>query len=259
MTNVDTDWVKGAVQARAAIADLALPQVSEIDAAYPWQDAYVASVAENRGGVGGFKLAVNGAAQMAHFGVSEPVSARIFGEEIYSNGAVLPDHAFSSLTIEPELAAILGPAVAELSYPVDRNGALWAIKDFHAAIELIDQRGISIADARLSQAVALNVFNAGIVLGGQSIAPHRLDVAGLSVSLRIDGEVVGETTGTAPQDPVEAVTWLLNHLHGRNITVTAGMVVMCGTHMPMRTLEPGTRAVEVAMSGLGTVSFSLGQ
>ena len=224
-----------------------------LEAAYDFQDGYVAAV----GKVGGYKLAVNGAAQMAYFGVTEPVWARIFALEIHASGSHLPRSAYHALTVEPEIAAILGDGVQNLTAPVDLAGAAALIDRFHPAIELLDQRGISPADLTLPQAAALNVFSAGCVLGADHVAPADLDLAGMHVTIHDDGSPMGEATGNAPQPPVEAVMWLLNQLLARGITAQPGMVVMCGTHLPMRTLEPDVARVDVAMSGLGTVSVLL--
>ena len=66
-----------------------------------------------------------------------------------------------------------------------------------------------------------------------------------------------ETTGTPPQDPVEAVMWLVNSLIARGVTLSPGMVVMCGTHIPIFHLAGHERDVRITMSGLGEVRFSL--
>lgn len=257
MNQDHSEWVRAAAGTRADVAEFDLPQVDNLADAYGIQDAYAGLIEADCGGVRGFKLAVNGAPQMAHFGVSEPVWARIFADEIHQSGVALLRSGFSDVTIEPELAAVLGSGVAGLSGPVDRAGALAAIDRFHAAIELIDQRGTVAPQLQLPQAVALNVFNAGIVLGEGSLAADALDLANMNVSLDLDGTRTAEITGGAPQDPVEAVMWLLNQLSARGITVRPGMVVMCGTHLPMRTLASSTKAVSVSMSGAGSVSFSL--
>ncbi len=199
---------------------------------------------------------MNGAAQMAHFQVSEPVSARVFGSEIYPSGAPLQRDDFLSLYVEPELAAVLGGPVRDLAGPVDRDGAIKLIDRFHAAIELIDQRGVALPARQLPQAVALNVFNAGIVLGQAHTTPEALDLPGLEVIVRFDGVVVDHTVGTAPQDPVEAVMWLVNQLQARGVALQPGMVVMCGTHVPIREVPEDTREITVTMTGLGEVSFT---
>ena len=247
-------WAEETAEARADVRSLELPEAESVAAAYALQDAYVAAVGKQ---VGGFKLAINGAAQMAHFGVDEGVSARVFSDEIYEDGIALPLSGFGSVSVEPELCAVLGTGVAALTGPVDREGAMACIGRFHAAIELIDQRGFAVPALKLEQAIGLNVFNAGIVLGTASIAPDALDMPEMRATLTLDGETVGDVTGAAPQDPIEAVQWLINHLQARGITLTPGMVVMCGTHIPIRLLEDHVRAVEISLTGLGTVSFTL--
>lgn len=257
MSDEMTRWAAATAGARGAVVDFDVPGVQDVAAAYDWQRAYTDAVMGASGRVSGFKLAVNGKPQMAHFGVTEPAWARIFSDEIYQSGAAVSRAGFSSVSIEPELAAILGDAVENLSGPVNRKGALEVIAGFHGAIELIDQRNMPLSQVTLPQAIALNVFNAGIVLGAQRIAPDDLDVSELHVALRLNGETVAETVGTAPQDPVEAVAWLLNQLLAQGIPLHAGMVVMCGTHLPLRVLETEVNNVAVDMTALGTVSFSL--
>ncbi|WP_165978864.1 2-keto-4-pentenoate hydratase [Antarcticimicrobium luteum] len=224
--------------------------------AYAFQDAYVAAVGLP---VAGYKLAVNGAPQMAHFGVSEPVSGRLFAGELYENDAVLHKSRFQEIAVEPELAAVMGAGVADLSGPVDRAAAMEAIDCFRPAIELIDQRGIPMPKVELAQAIALNVFNAGIVLGAGRIEPGELDLDGLEVTLDLDGARVAEARGAAPQHPGDAVAWLIGHLAARGLRLIPGMVVMCGTHLPLRALAPETGRVEVTMGGLGRVGFTLAE
>ncbi|MEM9048255.1 MAG: fumarylacetoacetate hydrolase family protein [Pseudomonadota bacterium] len=247
------------IAARRGTGPYTLPDAmvgAPLAAAYALQDAYAAAIAEMAGGIGGYKLAANSPAQMGHFGIDEPVCARIAGGEIHASGVALPKVGFDRVVVEPELAAILGPGVAA-GAPFDRAGTLAAIERFHAAIELIDFRGRSLPDGTLSEAVALNVFNAGIVLGEAQIAPQALDLPGLHVTLSYDGAQVAEVTGNAPQDPVEGVMWLLNHLAGRGISAAPGMVVMCGTHIPPRPVDPGVTAVAITMGPLGAVRFTL--
>ncbi|MGK0169803.1 MAG: hypothetical protein ACI9W2_001526 [Gammaproteobacteria bacterium] len=63
------------VKARADIGSYKLALLPDtLEAAYDFQDDYGSAV----GKVGGYKLAVNAAPQMAYFGVSEPVFVRIF-------------------------------------------------------------------------------------------------------------------------------------------------------------------------------------
>ena len=259
MNNGLDSAAQAAAMARKQIERYQMPQGLDgpsTGPAYGFQDAYVAAVGQP---VGGYKLAVNGAPQMAHFGVSEPVSGRIFAAEMYESGAVLSKSGFEAVSIEPEIAAVMGPGVETLSGPVDRAGAMAAIECFRPAIELIDQRGVPMSEVGLSQAIALNVFNAGIVLGAGRVAPEALDIDGLEVTLDLDGERVGQATGAAPQHPGDAVAWLIGHLAAHGLSLSPGMVVMCGTHLPLRVLDPKVGQVDVTMGALGAVSVTLAE
>ncbi|WP_165937594.1 2-keto-4-pentenoate hydratase [Antarcticimicrobium sediminis] len=246
-----------AATARAEVRAYEMPEGLEgapFETAYAFQEALVAATNAR---VGGHKLAVNGAPQMAHFGVSDPAAGRILADEMYESDAVLHSSRFQEIGIEPELAAVMGPGVADLDGPVDRATAMAAIVCFRPAIELIDQRGVPMPKVELAQAIAVNVFNAGIVLGRGSIAPDALDLDALEVTLDLDGARVGTATGAAPQHPCDAVAWLIGHLARRGQRLDPGMVVMCGTHLPLRVLDPEARQVEVTMGGLGRVGFTV--
>ncbi len=250
---MDQTWVDRTVKARADVAVFDLPGEMTTGDAYRLQDAYVAGVGKP---VGGYKLAINGAAQMAHFGVSEGASARVFADEIYPDGVSLPLAGFGSVSVEPELCAVLGEGVVG-DGTIDRAATIAAIDRFHAAIEVIDQRGFAVPQLTLQQAIGLNVFNAGIVMGAASIPAEELDPETLRATLSLDGEMVGDVTGGAPQDPIEAVQWLINHARRRGVELTPGMIVMCGTHLPIRLLDDHVRQVDITMSGLGSVGFTL--
>jgi 2-keto-4-pentenoate hydratase len=190
-------------------------------------------------------------------GVPHAISARIFASEIYDSGVTLPVSGFRVACVEPEIAAVLGDGVVDNPTPANRAEARAVIDRFQPAIELIDPRGVKMAPDMIPAAVALNVMNAGIVLGPDSVAPDQLDLTGMTVTMTLDGAVAVKVTDNAPQHPADSVMWLLHHLAQRGQPVKPGMVVMCGTHVPVWPLDPGIRAVDVEMSGLGSVSFRL--
>lgn len=251
---MEKDWVEKTVKARILIKDYDLPEAITIEKAYHLQDAYVAGIGKP---VGGYKLAINGPTQKAYFGVSEGASARVFLDEIHYDGVTLPRSRFGSVSVEPELCAVLNSVVLKLDGPVDRHGAIACIDRFHAAIEVVDQRSFTVPQLTLEQAIALNIFNAGIVMGEKWIYPRNIDPETLRATLKLDDKIVGDVTGAAPQEPVEAVQWLINHCIARGIALEPGMIIMCGTHIPLQLLKDHVRKVEIAMTGLGSVTFFL--
>ena len=137
-----TDPTLAAALARArrdrALYDLppALAEAPLADA-YAVQDAYVAAVAGEAGGIAGYKLGANAPALLAHFGIDEPISGQLFGDEIHASGTALPRDAFHAVSIELELAATLGPQVAGITTPIDRNAAQALIADYRLAVRFL--------------------------------------------------------------------------------------------------------------------------
>jgi 2-keto-4-pentenoate hydratase len=231
-----------------------LPEVADLTEGYAIQDA----LAQRVGEAAGWKLAVNGKPQMQFFGVSEPVAARVFRAEVHASGAALRRGDFHALTVEPEILAVMGKDAGALDADATEAQVAEAIDRYLPAIELIDMRGLSLKDATLPQAVALNVFNAGAVTGGPGVISGALDWRTVQVTLEIDGKLEGRATGSAPQPPVEAVRWLAGHLVGQGMTLRPGDMVLCGTLLPMKVLPADARRVRVRMKWLGEVGFTLG-
>lgn len=247
------DTAEAIAAARAEGRAYDIPQVADLAAGYAVQDA----LAERAGEAAGWKLAVNGKPQMQFFGVSEPVAARVFRAEVHDSGAALRRRDYHALTVEPEIMAVMGDGAASLGADATEAQVAAAIDRYLPAIELIDMRGLSLKDATLPQAVALNVFNAGAVTGGPGVVPGALDWRTVQVSLEIDGTPAGAATGSAPQPPVEAVRWLAGHLAARGMGLRPGDLVLCGTLLPMQVLPADARRVRVRMKWLGEVGFTL--
>jgi len=253
-------FARTAAVQRRSVETLTIPEGlggTPFEEAYRYQDAYVAAVEPDAGAVGGYKLAVNGVPQQIQVEVPHAVSARIFANEIFDSGITLPVAGFSVACVEPEIAAVLGDGLLDNPTPANRAEARAVIDRFHPAIELIDPRGLKMSPDLIPAAVALNVMNVGIVLGPDSVTPDQLNLTEMTVTMTLDGTDVVQVTDNAPQHPVDAVIWLLHHLAQRGQRVEPGMVVMCGTHVPIWPLAPDVRAVDIDMSGLGAVSFWL--
>jgi 2-keto-4-pentenoate hydratase len=231
---------------------------ASLDEAYTIQDAVTDHLITQgrRKPVAGYKLAVNSRMLMDRFGVSEPASGRIFGDQLFQSPAELPASAFRQFAYEPEIAAIMATGLPVSGAPYTEEQVATAIDRFVPAFELLDLRGSELPKIGLAEAVAQNITNAGIVIGGPGIAPSELDPAAIETTVEIDGRPELSVKGAAPQHPLEAVTWLANHLARRGLSLEAGHVVLCGTHAPIRPVE-GTARIELRMSGLGQASITL--
>lgn len=230
-----------------------------LETAYDFQRALAdALVLEDTvGRLAGYKIAVNGKPQMAHFGVSEPVSGALFGREIATTPETRSASQFETLCVEPEIAAIIGPQISTLGLNPGDEEVIACIESYAPAIEIIDMRGTKLPETTLAAAVALNIFNHGCVLGKERVSPQTLRIEEITAELAIDDTVVNAATNNAPQHPVETVRWLAGHLRQRGLELKEGMVVMCGTHVPIHTVPTGSKKIRIVMTGLGSAELLL--
>lgn len=242
----------------AAFDPLSTNPPRDMDAAYALQDK-VAGVLMNDGVYGpvaGWKIAANSQALLTRFKLEEPCSGRVFSSQRRDSPAVLRALGYRQFALEPEIAAVMSDTLAPQDAPFDTARVLAAIDLFIPAMELLDMRGCDMAAIHLPDAIAQNISNVGAVLGGPGIAPDKLDPDGIRTTLTVDGALRHDVTGAAPQHPLEAVTWLANHLAARGLTLEAGQVVLCGTHSPIW-YHDGTGTFELEMSGLGSATLRL--
>lgn len=211
------------------------------------------SAGGTRHAVGGYKLAFNKPSSFDYYGTTESCSAPVFADRIGKSGAVLQRDTFRQLVIEPEIAAVLGGDLPA-DGTVTPGQAQQAISHVVAAFELMDVRGAFDRDPSAAEAVAQGIYNVGAVLGTTRLDLDALDATTLPASLTLmDGQHL-TAFGAAPQHPVDAVCWLANHLAERDLGLKAGMIVLCGTHLPGQTITQAG-SIRLDMGRLGSVDM----
>lgn len=229
-----------------------------IEDAYAMQDLVTQELIASgyRQSVTGWKIAANSQELLTRFNLGEPASGRVFADQSYRSPAKLPASYFMELAFEPEIAALMCATLDPAEAPFAPDRVLSAIDRYVPALELIDMRKAATQAPAMPDVIAQNITNEGAVLGGAGIAAMDLKDRAVRTTVRIDGTIEQAVTGAAPQNPLEAVTWLANHLAGRGLTLSAGQFVLCGTHTPMRHVTRPCH-IEVEMSGLGKVEMQV--
>lgn len=230
---------------------------TDLARAYDLQDAVIERLLANRPGrkMAGYKLGFNKQSSYDYYGITEPCAAPVLSDRVVDGGAVLVFSDYRDLVIEPEIVAYIAADLPDTG-TVTPMQARAAIREFGAAFELLDPRGAFALDPSAAEAVAQGIHNVGAVLGATRLPSDAVDLSRLPVRLTVGSAVIGEATGAAPQSPDEAVAWLANHLARRGRRLEAGMVVLCGTHLPAQPIT-GPRRVRLDMGQLGAVDFEL--
>lgn len=228
MTELDAHV--GAVLAGRAKAVSLVGRVDDLTAAYAVQDRLAGAV----GPTCGWKIAANTPELMQAFGIPEPIVGRITGAAPLPSGAeiYLSDH--DTLALEPEIVAVLAH---DVTAPLTDGDVADAVASFHAGFEILDLRGY--ADPPHGPSfVAYNVFNAGVAMAPDPLAAGAR--AGAATRFELGGEILLDGGNTAPQPPAQVVRFVVNKALSRGQLVTAGQVILCGTHHPpVRVSDPG--------------------
>jgi len=227
--------------------------IPDMATAFDVQDAATAEIAKNLGGFAGYKIAFNSAALMHKMGITHPGIGRIFVDQVYKNAAQLDAGSYTQLMIEPEIAVVLSDDIAP-GDDLSRNALIDKVERFFPAFEILDRRSET-GLTHVPSIIAHNVFNAGIVVGGPGVSPQEFDHLTLHTNCEDTGKAVVSGTGIAPQDPMDALTFLARHFTGRGQIMPAGSLLLLGAHCPLYTVGAG-RQMTLDMGKLGKVSFS---
>jgi 2-keto-4-pentenoate hydratase len=153
--------------------------------------------------------------------------------------------------IEPELAFVLGE---DLKGPgVNRAAVISATVGIMPAFELVDMR---FGNAQFSgaDAVSVNAFSSGLVLGGPMRSPVGLDLRTLGLVLEVNGEVVDTAAGASVlDDPALPVAWLANKLAQFDKYLSKGHIIISGSFTAPYPAKKGQYA-RALFNGVGEVS-----
>lgn len=190
---------------------------------YDVQDRLVALLGHP---VVGWKLGVGSALQKRHAGIGRSIAGRILGSRVYAAGDTVPLPIGASVTIEFEIAYVLGRDVLpdEPAFPV-----VEAVAEVRPAFELVHSRFIDRRTVGWPSFAADNAAFHALVLG-PPIEPAS--EAGLRQSLRvwIDGQEAARSLyGDDATDPIAALGDLVTIARERGMILPKGSVISTGT------------------------------
>jgi 2-keto-4-pentenoate hydratase len=200
----------------------------------------------------GWKVAQTSEATRRQFGFPEPVFGCLMEDGVRRSGHAYGRDELVRPGCEPEVCVRLA---APLSGGVDAAAVRRAIEALHPAFEIIEVRGDIAAQKAL--AIADNVAQKGVVLGGPMPLGEVLDLAAMECRVVFNGREAARGWGDAVLgDPVNAVVWLAGKLAEFGLRLKAGDLVMTGSITRMLPLSPGDRA-RAEFAGIGTVEASV--
>lgn len=180
--------------------------------------------------VAGYKIGCIGPGVVAQFGMSGPIHARLFKNELRRSGDALSYSAYANLAIEGEMALRIGANAAIV-----------------AAFPVIELHHFVFRGPRktLAELVANNGINAGAVISYHHAATplsHWANARSLQVS--INGRLIDSGALWAMDGgPEEALEWLRSQLNRWGEAVAPGDLILVGTPLGLYPVKPGDHVV----------------
>ncbi|WP_067671939.1 2-keto-4-pentenoate hydratase [Nocardia miyunensis] len=258
---VDESTVTAAAQRLAAAAATGSPCTpirdligpDDVATAYRIQEAFNGLRVAGKVNVVGRKIGATSEAVQTQLGVHQPDFGVLFADMAYADGDVIEMGRLLQPRAEAEVAFVLTDDLAE--GPLDVAQCRAAVGHAVAALEVVDSR-ITDWDISFADTVADNASSGVFVLGTEHRTLAEFEPVEVTMSMRIDGEVVSTGNGAACLgDPLNALSWLALRAREFGDPLRAGQVILSGALGPMRPVRPGS-VVEVVIDGLGTVSAS---
>lgn len=197
--------------------------------AYKVQDAVTGLRVNDGARVIGYKVGCTGPGTRAQFGMDGPIRGTLFEDEARKDGAILNPDEFCQLAIEGEMAVRIGED--------QQIEAMFPVIELHNFIFRAEEK-------TLSELIANNGINAGIVLADMDRTPSPNIGRGASLSLSIGGSIIGKA-GLWPNDdgPEASVDWLKNNLSDYGLALRAGDIVLAGTALGLYPVNDGDEVI----------------
>jgi len=230
-----------------------------VDEAYAMQEELHSLMTEVHGPVAGYKIALTTPVMQQMVGFHAPIAGAILARTIHSSPVTLRHTDYVRLGVECEIAVQLGKDLPAAQAPYRRDQVGDAVAAVIPAFELVDDRQADYTQlaAHVLTLIADNAWNAGIVLGSPLRDWRTIDLADARGVMVINGTMVGEGYGRDVMGhPFEALLWLVNMLAAQGKSLTQGMIVMTGSIVATKFVNPGATVV-LSVDGLGEVQLSV--
>ena len=228
------------------------PNVSEISTAeaYAVQDI----VADMRGQKGeqvvGYKVGCTSEAIRRQFGLSEPISGRLFNPHVRSEGDSVNWRSYAGCAVEPEMVLTIGSDLCGEGLPDDQ--LIDAIECVRAGIELHNYR-FWFTPPTSQELICSGGIHAGLIVGRTSVRPEQLSFAEEIFSLRKNGRLVTEAPASEIMGgPIHSLRWLVDSLTRKGQRLEKGSLVIPGSPVELIRIDQDTE-VRVDIQGVGAV------
>ena len=231
-----------------------------LDDAYAVQQAWIDLQIDDGAKLVGRKIGLTSRAMQQQMKIDEPDFGTLLDYMVMTSGVRLRHADYVDPKLEVEVAFMIGDRLSGESVTVEE--VLAATDYVQPALELIDARSYRIhpvtGKARtIIDTIADTAANAGIILGGEKVAPTDVDMRWIGAILQCNGVV--EETGLAAGvlgHPANGIAWVARRLAPYGMAIEAGQIILAGSFTRASTTHPGDQFVaDYGPLGAVTCSF----
>jgi len=202
----------------------------------------------------GWKIGCTSEHAQQMLGASGPFAGRVYS--VFDSGSTLgPAELMNEPNLEGEFAFTLGSDLTASTGGHHRDDVIAAAANVRPVIEIVGGRFIQFVGAPLFNLISDAGANSHLILGDPVPLSDAEALAGFGATMTVNGERSGGGVGAdVLGSPIDALTWLANHLSGRGISLRAGEVITTGTATQVSPFPPGATAV-AELENIGPVTL----
>ena len=210
---------------------------SSLSQGYDVQDRFIEAIGEP---IAGWKLGVGSVLQKRQTGIGRSVAGRVLQSRVHRNGDVIALPNGAPVTVEFEIAYVLGRTISPDDKPFP---ALDAVSEVRTSFELVLSRFVDRRAVGWPSFAADNGAFEALVLGA-TIEPKLIDDLRATLSVSLDREQIATAVhGEDITDPVGAFSDLVAIARERGMTLPKGSVISTGTVSKPFTIAGATAAI----------------
>lgn len=194
-----------------------------VEEGYDIQDRLIALLGEP---VLGWKLGVGSRKGKIESGVGRAIAGRVLGARYFKTGATVPMPDTAPVTVEFEIAYVLGRDIA----PADVLGDSWdAVQEIRTTVELVRARYIDRRSVGWPSFAADNAGFDALIVGG-TVGPTQLAEVAATAVVLVDGQERARTlTGDDVTEVETAFTDFVGLARERGMVLPKGSIISTGT------------------------------
>lgn len=228
-----------------------------MDEAYAIQSALVRLKLDAGARQIGWKIGLTSKAMQYALNIDIPDSGVLLDDMLFANGAVVPAGRFIQPRIEAEIAFVMKSDLAGTGTTVAQ--VLAATDYVVPSLEILDTRILRVSPTsgksrKVTDTIADNAANAGIVLGDAPLVPDATDLRWIGAIVSRNGDVEETGLGAGVLDhPAKGIAWLAERLAQYGDTIRAGDIVLSGSFIRPVEVPSGSR-ISADFGAFGTVA-----